>query len=128
MADRFVYLLLLRWSLVLGAIYDLAFAALMVLAPGVPARLLGVPLPGQPFYLWVMAVLLGMLATLYLLAARDPRRYSGVVVVAIAGRLAGAAAFAIAALGTAALAGLWWCAGADAAFGVAHAVLRPRQA
>jgi len=75
-----------------------------------------------------MAVLLGMVATLYLLAAQDPRRYSGVVAVAIVGRLLGAAAFAVAALGSAALAGLWYCAGADAAFGVAHAVLRPRQA
>ena len=128
MAGRFVYLRLLRTSLVLGAIYDLVFAALMVLAPQLPARLLRVPLPGQPFYLWVMAVLLGMVATLYLLAAQDPRRYSGVVTVAIVGRLLGAAAFAVAALGSAALAGLWYCAGADAAFGVAHAVLRPRQA
>ncbi|HTQ79093.1 MAG TPA: hypothetical protein VMM92_03790, partial [Thermoanaerobaculia bacterium] len=55
-------------------------------------------LPGEPFYLWVMATLLAMLACLYLLAARDPRRYSGVIAVAIVGRMVGALAFVVAAV------------------------------
>jgi tetrahydromethanopterin S-methyltransferase subunit F len=96
-ARRFRFLSLLQASLVAGAAYDLVFAALMVVAPGVPARVLGLPLPGAPFYLWVMATLLGMLAALYILAARDPRRYSGVIPVAVAGRLLGALAFTVAA-------------------------------
>jgi uncharacterized membrane protein (DUF4010 family) len=96
-ARRFRFLALLQWSLVAGAVYDLLFAACMVVAPGVPARVLRLPLPGEPFYLWVMATLLAMLAALYLLAARDPRRYSGVIPVAIVGRLVGALAFAFAA-------------------------------
>jgi hypothetical protein len=123
-AHRFRLLALLRGSLVLGAVYDLAFALLMVAAPGVPARLLDLPLPPLPegaFYLWVLAVVLAMLAAFYLLAARDTRRYSGNVAVAIGGRLLGGLALGIAAwrLG---LDGLWPLAAADAAFGLAHAV------
>jgi uncharacterized membrane protein (DUF4010 family) len=95
-ARRFHFLALLQASLFAGALYDLAFAALMVLAPGVPARVLGLPLPGEPFYLWVMAILLAMLAFLYLLAAREPRRYSGIIPIAVTGRLLGALAFAVA--------------------------------
>lgn len=123
-ARRFRLLTLLRGSLVLGALYDLVFALLMVAAPGVPARLLDLPLPPLPegaFYLWVMAVLLTMLAALYLLAARDTRRYSGIVAVAIAGRLLGGLALGIAALRGPDLAGLYPLAVADAAFGLAHA-------
>ena len=120
---RFAYLRLLRGSLLLGALYDLAFAAAMVVAPQVPARLLRLPLPDQRFYLWVMAVLLAMLAALYLTAAQDPRRYSMVVVVAAIGRCAGAGAFAAAALDHPELDGLWVLAAADLAFGLAHAVL-----
>ena len=96
-ARRFRFLALLQASLVAGALYDLIYAFFMVVAPGLPARVLRLPLPGEPFYLWVMATLLGMLAVLYLLAARDPRRYSGVIPVAVAGRLLGALAFAVAA-------------------------------
>jgi hypothetical protein len=124
-AQRFRLLAWLRGSLVVGAVYDLAFALLMVAAPGVPARLLHLPLPPLPegaFYLWVLAVLLTMLAVLYLVAARDTRRYSGIVAVAIGGRLLGALALAIAALRGPGLEGLYPLAAADAAFGLAHAV------
>jgi hypothetical protein len=124
---RFVYLRLLRGSLLLGATYDLLFAALMVLAPELPARLLRLPLPGEPFYLWVLAVLLVMLAALYVKAAQDPRRYSAVVVVATVGRCAGALAFAAAAFDHPQLAGLWPLAAADLAFGLAHGFLWSRQ-
>lgn len=123
-ARRFRFLALLRGSLVLGAVYDLGFALLMVAAPGVPARQFGLPLPPLPegaFYLWVMAVLLSMLAALYLLAARDTRRYSGIVAVAIVGRIAGGIAMAAAGLRTG-LDGLYPLALADLGFGLAHAV------
>jgi hypothetical protein len=125
--NRFFYLQLLRASLVVGALYDLAFAALMVLAPQLPARLLSLPLPGERFYLSLLAVLLAMLALLYLVAAEDPRRYSAVVVVASLGRCAGAAAFALAAYGRPDLRGLWTLAAADLAFGVVHGLLWMRQ-
>ncbi|HEV8630895.1 MAG TPA: hypothetical protein VGV61_11300, partial [Thermoanaerobaculia bacterium] len=113
---------LLRWSLVLGALYDLGFAAFMVLAPQVPTRALSLPLPGERFYLSLFAVLLSMLAVLYLVAAEDPRRYSAVVVVAAAGRCAGAAALALGAYGRPDLRGLWPLAAADLTFGLAHAI------
>ena len=45
---RFRLLTLLRGSLVAGALYDLAFAVLMVAAPQVPARILKLPLPPLP--------------------------------------------------------------------------------
>jgi hypothetical protein len=124
-ARRFRLLALLRASLVVGALYDLGFALLMVVSPGTPARMFGLPLPPLPegaFYLWILATLLAMLAGLYLAAAQDPRRYSAVIAVAIAGRLLGALAFAVAALRGPDLGGLWPLAAADFAFGACHAV------
>lgn len=121
-ARRFRALILLRASLMAGALYDVVFAALMVAAPGFAARLLGLPLPGAAFYLWILATLLAMLALLYVLAARDPRRYSGVIAVAIGGRLLGALAFAAAAWREPALArGLLPLAACDLILGLAPA-------
>jgi hypothetical protein len=121
---RFRLLALLRASLVAGAVYDLAFAALMVVAPAVPARIFDLPLPPLPrgaFYLWILATLLSMLAFLYLAAAYDPRRYSAIIAVAIGGRMVGALAFLIAALLGPDLRGLLPLAAADFAFGAVHA-------
>ena len=123
MKNRFFYLRLLRISLVVGALYDLGFAARRVLAPQLPARILQLPLPGERFYLSILAVLLTMLALLYLVAAEDPRRYSAVVVVAALGRCAGAVAFGASAFGRPDLGGLWPLAGVDLAFGLVHAFL-----
>jgi hypothetical protein len=123
-ARRFRLLTLLRASLAAGAVYDLSFAVLMVAAPGVPARIFALPLPPLPrgaFYLWILATLLTMLALLYLAAAHDPRRYSAIIAVAIAGRAVGALAFAIAALHGPDLRGLLPLAAADLAFGAVHA-------
>lgn len=114
----------LRASLALGALYDAAFAVLMVTAPGLPASLLRLPLPPLPegaFYLWILAVLLLMLASLYLLAAGDPGRNGGIVAVAAAGRIAGGLVFCAAAWGHPGLMGLYPLAAADLGFGLAHA-------
>jgi hypothetical protein len=122
-ARRFLFLKLLTGSLVLGALYDLGYALLMVIAPQAPAKTFDLPLPPLPqgaFYLWTLAVVLAMLAALYLLAARDPRRYSGIVAVAIGGRILGGLVLAAAALRSG-LPGLYPMAAADLAFGVAHA-------
>jgi hypothetical protein len=121
---RFHLLGLLRGSLVAGALYDFGFAVLMVAAPRVPARMFNLPLPPLPegaFYLWILATLLVMLAGLYLAAAYDPRRYSAIIAVAIAGRAVGALAFAIAALRGPDLGGLVPLAVADLAFSLVHA-------
>ncbi|HVR97303.1 MAG TPA: hypothetical protein VMW27_11860 [Thermoanaerobaculia bacterium] len=122
---RFLYLKLLSGSLVLGALYDLAYAVVMLAAPEVPARAFDLPLPPLPegaFYLWILAVLLAMLGALYLVAARDPRRYSGIIAVAIGGRLLGGLVLLAAALRAPGLPGLYPMAAADLAFGIAHAV------
>lgn len=119
-AWRFRLLALLRLSLIVGALYDLAAAAAMVAAPRWLSREFGLPLPGEVFYLWLPAILLAMLAALYLLAARDPRRYSGVIAVAIVGRTAGALAFALLAQ-AGGLGGLYPLAVGDGLFAVVHA-------
>lgn len=118
---RFRLLELLRASLVVGGLYDLGFAAVMLVAPRLPSQTLELPLPGERFYLVFMATVLAMLGVLYFLAAKDPRRYSGIIAVAIAGRLAGAVGFAVCAAGRPELAGLWPLAAADAVFGLVHA-------
>lgn len=121
LARRFLYLRLLVGSLVLGAFYDLTYAVVMVTAPQVPANMFNLPLPPPEgtFYLWILAVVLAMLAALYLLAARDPRRYSGIIAVAVAGRILGGLVLLAAALRG--LPGLYPMAVADLVFGIAHA-------
>lgn len=121
-AQRFRWLAVLRGSLAVGALYDLGFAGLMVAAPQVPARIFALPLPAAAFYLWLIAVLLAMLAGMYLLAAKDPRRYSGVIAVAILGRTAGAAALAAAAWTHPEWSGLYPLAAGDLAFALIHTV------
>ena len=121
-ARRFRFLTLLRASLVLGALWDIVFALLLAFAPEASARIFELPLPPLPegaFYLWIFAVVLLMLAALYILAARDTRRYSGIVGVAIGGRMLGGLVLSLAALR---VPGLVPMAAADLGFGIAHAV------
>ena len=118
---RFVLLRLLRWGLLIGALYDLGFAVLMVAAPNLPAQWFHLPLPGEPFYLWLCAVLLSALALMYLLAAHDPHRYSGNIAVAILARGLGFLALGYAASGRPELAGLWVVALVDLGFAAVHA-------
>lgn len=115
---RFRWLVLLRASLVAGALYDAGFAAAMLFAPQAAAHRLGLPLPAPAFYLSLIAVLLLMLAALYLVAADDPERGARIVAVAIVGRLGGALVLGAAAR---ALPALWPLAAADLAFAAAHA-------
>jgi len=61
-----------------------------------------------------------MLAALYLLAARDTRRYSGIVAVAIGGRILGGLVLLFAALRSG-IPGLYPMAAADLGLGIAHA-------
>ncbi|MFN7943550.1 MAG: hypothetical protein U0X73_18295 [Thermoanaerobaculia bacterium] len=108
-----------------GALYDFGFAALLVAAPGLPARFLALP-TAPAFFLRVLAVTLAMLAAVYLVAARDPRRQAPLVAIAIVGRLAGALALAGSALAEPAWSGLWPLAAADLVFALAHAATWPR--
>lgn len=120
LARKGLFLRLLRASLFAGALYDLALAALLVLAPELPERLLGVPRPGEDFYLWLLAVLLAMLAAFYLLAAFDPFSYGGNVLAAIAGRGTAGLVLALAAARTG-FSGLYLLAAGDLVFAGLHA-------
>ena len=121
-ARRMRALDLLRATLVFGALYDFAYAALMIVAPELPERLLQLPQPQEAFYLGVMAIFLVMLGSLYLFAARDPRRYSGIIVVAIVGRLAGGALFVATAMRNPGLWGLYVLAAGDILIALSHAL------
>ncbi len=121
-ARRFRLLELLRVSLALASAFNLTLAVLLFVAPGLPARWLHVEVPGEPaVYLWLLASLLAMLSCLYLLAARDPRRYSGVILVAIGGRALEALVLGAGAASRPELSGLWLLAGVDLAFSASHA-------
>ncbi len=115
------YLRLLRVSLAIGGIYDLVLAGLLTVAPELPFGLLALPLPGEPFYLGLLVVLVAMVAALYLLAAYDPMAYAGNVLVAIAGRLTAGVMMALMAVGRDDLSGLYLLAAVDLAFGAVHA-------
>lgn len=116
------YLRLLKFSLRAGAVYDLVFAFAMVAIPTFSAELLGLRLPADPFYLWLIATFLVMLAAMYLFAAYDPRAYWGNIVVGIIGRTIGFFVMLTAAILDPTLSGLYLLAFCDLAFAILHAV------
>ncbi len=120
--SRSRFLFWLQASLVAGALYDLFFAGLLVLAPELPQRLLELEPPADP-YLWLIAVFLVMLAFFYLYAAYDPVSYEGNVLVAIGGRALGAAVMGFVAWRAPELWGFYALAAGDLVFAVAHAAL-----
>lgn len=115
----------LRWlkrSLRLGAIYDLVFAGMMVFAPHMATQFLDLRPPEEPYYLWLIAVFLFMLAGIYFLAAYDPEAYRGNVDIAVVGRTLGFVAMAAGAWGRPEMWGLWVLAFGDLFFAAAHFV------
>jgi hypothetical protein len=108
-------------TLIAGALWDFAFALGLVLAPGWLHATLSLPLPGEPFYLRVIAALLVIAGGFYWITARDPRSRRPYVAMAIAGRVGGFVALGASAIGRPELAGLWIAAGGDLLFAVAHA-------
>ncbi len=107
-------------TLILGAVYDFLFAALILAAPRSLSQALALPLPGEPFYLRVLAVLLAMAGAVYLVAARRPGELAPLVWIAVVGRFAGFAVMAASALHRPELTGLWLPASGDLAFSLAH--------
>lgn len=117
------YLSLLKLSLWAGAAYDVVFAFAMVVFPVYAAELLGLRLPGEPFYLWLIAVFLLMLAAIYLFAAYDPQAYRGNILVGIVGRSVGFLVLIYAAItAEPPMPGLYLAAFGDLTFAVCHAV------
>jgi hypothetical protein len=113
----------LSWSLRAGALYDALFAFLLVAFPEQIAAIFRLPLPGERFYLWLIALFLTSLAAFYILLARNPPGQREFLRLAIATRLAGAVVLGAAASGRDDLRGLWLIAGLDLLFGVVHLVL-----
>lgn len=109
-----------RLTLVAGALYDLAVAALTLFAPAFLEARLGVPRPGHDFYLQLIAVFLTTLAVLYLAGAYDLRRLREVPLIAAFGRSLGALVLGLAALRPD-LRGLAPLAAVDLLFAVLHA-------
>lgn len=120
-ARRFRLLGLLRGALALGALVNLGAAVALVAVPRRAGEALGATLPEARTVLWLLAGLLASLALLYLLAARDPRRYSGVVLALIAGRLLGSLALGGGALARPDPGQLWLLAAVELAFAAALA-------
>src|SRR5262249_3447741 len=79
----------LRAIMAAGAIYDVAFALPILIAPEPLAGLLGLPMPAQEIYLRFTAVFLFGLAVFYLMPVVHPGRYLGNVVAAAFLRLIG---------------------------------------
>lgn len=121
-ARRFRLLKLLRGSLGLGALYNVGAAVALVAVSDLP-RLLGQSATvDQGAVPWMAALMLAMLALLYGIAAHDPRRYSGIILVAIGGRLAGSVVLGAWALARPDLGGLWGLAAVEGALGLTHGV------
>jgi hypothetical protein len=113
-------------SLRVGALYDFVFAGLMLAAPDALEGAFALPLPGEAFYLRLLAILLTMAGVTYLIAARDPETFRPLVTLAVVARFAGAVALAASAFGEPRLAGLWGPALGDFGFAVVHAALGRR--
>jgi hypothetical protein len=105
-----------------GAAYDLAFAVAILFFADPAGRLMGLELPPDRVYLRLNGIFLILLAGLYALPALDPRRYQGVVAVAVAGRLLGFVFLGSAWLGGRPLAFLGLALG-DLAFSALHGLL-----
>ena len=109
-------------SLRIGAVYDWAFALAMLAAPQLLQSTFGLPLPGERFYLNVVAALLAIVGAVWWVAANDPEGARPIVWIAVGGRFLSFALLALPAIGRPELAGIWVAAFGDLAFAVAHFV------
>ncbi len=120
------FLRLLKLSLVLGAGCDLLLALVLWLQPTLLSQWLALPLQQLPaggdIYLHLLALLLAVLAWVYLLAAYDPVAYTGNVVAAILARAGGAVILGLAAWQPSGGVGLLWMALAEAMLAALHAI------
>lgn len=79
----------LRSLFLVGAVYDLALSAGMLLAPGWVAGFLGTPLPEEMFHFRMSAFLLLPLAGIYFSVYANPHRYKANIYFCILARLGG---------------------------------------
>lgn len=116
-----LYFRTLQGSLLVGAAYDALLGLAMLFTPQLLTGILGVPRPGEDFYLWLLGWLLLMLAGFYTLGAYDPMAYRGNIGVAIVGRAVAAAILAYAAWRHG-FPGLYLPAVVDLLFAIVHTV------
>ena len=81
--------IILQLSLLMGAVYDIAFGLGILLAPGPLAGVLGLPMPQDQLYLRFLSVFLFGLALYYLLPAVNPETFRPVIWVAVVVRTMG---------------------------------------
>lgn len=117
-ANRFRFLVVLRFLLLLAAVLEVIVALLLLATPAILTQALGLPEPGTSLPFHLLAITLLLLAALGWEAARDPRRYSAIVRTAIAGHLLAAAVFTVAAVQHATPAALLWLAVGNALLGL----------
>src|SRR5207249_3035850 len=78
---------LMRWTLVLTAIYNL-FGVLLFLPPlSMGRRLIGLP-DAHPFYLWLVTIWIGSFAVLYVWLAITGRPDRAFLIIAVIGKFA----------------------------------------
>ena len=75
--------------LAFGAVYDLLFGVAILAFTRPLASFLRLPVPADPVYLKLNAVLLLILAAVYAIAAREPERYRAIAPIAGLGRALG---------------------------------------
>jgi len=84
------FLAAVRYTMLAGALYDLAVAVPLLAAPELLARILGTPMPAEEIHLRFIGIFLIALAIFYLLPVIHPGRYLGNVAAAAAARTMGA--------------------------------------
>lgn len=86
-----------RWArawLRAAGVYNLAWGALVILAPGLLFRVLDMPAPNYPWLWQCIGMLVGAYGVGYLLAARDPIVHWPIVAVGLLGKVLGPLGFA----------------------------------
>jgi len=81
--------IILRWSLLAGALVDILFGFFILFLPSLLSAILKIPIPQETIYLRLCGLLLLGLGVVYALGFADPKRYFGNIVLAAILRLAG---------------------------------------
>ena len=82
-----------RWFYA-AAIYNAVWGTAVVLFPGTLLRIAGIPAENAVPLAQVIGMMVGVYAYGYYLLAREPRRYSGLIWIALAGKTFGPVGFA----------------------------------
>ena len=86
-----LFLAIIRYGMLAGALYDAAFAIPILAAPDFLAGRLGLPMPDQQIHLRFLGIFLLVTSLFYMMPVLYPGKYLGNVAVAVLGRAMGAA-------------------------------------